>query len=165
MRRCAGAVQKAKRGHVRALQKAKRRRAAALQGAACKEIEEARPGSRMRKDPCTDSEVTLYQTGGGKSRLQVHFSGETAWLSLSQLSELFHRDKSFISKHVKNIFEEGELRPEATAAKFATVQAEGDRAVSREIEFYNLDVIISVGYRVKSYRYSGSDQGKSGYDG
>ena len=106
----------------------------------------------MREDPRIDSEVILYQTEDGKSRLQVHFSGETAWLSLNQLSELFQRDKSVISKHIKNIFEEGELKPEATVAKFATVQSEGDRTVSREIEFYNLDVIISVGYRVKSHR-------------
>ena len=106
----------------------------------------------MNDDPRTDSEVILYQTEDGKSRLQVHFSGETAWLSLNQLSELFQRDKSVISKHIRNIFEEGELKPEATVAKFATVQSEGDRTVSREIEFYNLDVIISVGYRVKSHR-------------
>jgi len=106
----------------------------------------------MSEDPRTDSEVILYQTEDGKSRLQVHFSGETPWLSLNQLSELFQRDKSVISKHIRNIFEEGELKPEATVAKFATVQPEGDRTVSREIEFYNLDVIISVGYRVKSHR-------------
>ncbi len=106
----------------------------------------------MNDNPRTDSEVILYQTEDGKSRLQVHFSGETPWLSLNQLSELFQRDKSVISKHIRNIFEEGELKPEATVAKFATVQSEGDRTVSREIEFYNLDVIISVGYRVKSHR-------------
>ena len=68
------------------------------------------------------------------------------------MAELFQRDKSTISRHIKNIFSEGELRQEATVAKFATVQTEGNRQVSREIEYYNLDVIISVGYRVKSQR-------------
>jgi len=77
---------------------------------------------------------------------------ETVWLSLSQMAELFQRDKSVISKHIKNIFEEGELKSEATVAKSATVQTEGDKQVARDIEFYNLDAIISVGYRVKSHR-------------
>ena len=68
------------------------------------------------------------------------------------MTELFQRDKSTISRHIKNIFSEGELRQESTVAKFATVQMEGTRQVSRDIEYYNLDVIISVGYRVKSLR-------------
>jgi hypothetical protein len=68
------------------------------------------------------------------------------------MAELFQRDKSVISKHIRNVFDEVELKPEATVAKFATVQTEGDRTVSREIEYFNLDVIISVGYRVKSHR-------------
>jgi hypothetical protein len=106
----------------------------------------------MSDDNRSDSEVILYQTEDGKSRLQVRFSGETAWLSLNQLADLFQRDKSVISKHIKNIFEEGELRAEGTVAKFATVQVEGSRTVNREVEFYNLDAIISVGYRVKSHR-------------
>ena len=78
--------------------------------------------------------------------------GETVWLTLNQMAELFQRDKSVISKHIKNVFGEGELSPEPTVANFATVQTEGGRTVRREIEFYNLDVIISVGYRVKSHR-------------
>lgn len=106
----------------------------------------------MTEELRTESEIILYRTEDGNSRLEVRFSGKTAWLSLNQLSELFQRDKSVISKHIKNIFEEGELDPEATVAKFATVQPEGGRKVSRSIEFYNLDVIISVGYRVKSHR-------------
>ena len=73
-------------------------------------------------------------------------------MSLNQLADLFQRDKSVISRHIKNIFEDGELRPESVVANFATVQVEGSREVIREIEFYNLDVIISVGYRVKSHR-------------
>lgn len=68
------------------------------------------------------------------------------------MAELFQRDKSTISRHIKNIFEEGELTQAATVAKFATVQTEGTRTVERNIDYYNLDVIISVGYRVKSHR-------------
>jgi hypothetical protein len=74
------------------------------------------------------------------------------WLSLDQLTDLFERDKSTISRHIRNIYKEGELERGATVAKFATVQTEGEREVTREIEYYNLDVIISVGYRVKSQR-------------
>lgn len=96
------------------------------------------------------SQILFYQTEDGQTRLDVRLLDETGWLSLNQLAELFQRDKSVISKHIKNVFDERELDPTATVAKFATVQKEGDREVSREIECYNLDVIISVGYRVKS---------------
>ena len=98
------------------------------------------------------SELILYQTEDNRTRIEVRLENETVWLTLNQLAELFQRDKSVISKHIKNIFEEGELHPEATVAKNATVQTEGARAVSRDLEFYNLDVIIAVGYRVKSHR-------------
>lgn len=94
----------------------------------------------------------VYQTQDGKLKIDVRFQGETVWLSLNQQAELFQRDKSVISRHIKNVFEEGELRREGTVAKSATVQIEGGKQVTREIEFYNLDVIISVGYRVKSHR-------------
>jgi hypothetical protein len=77
---------------------------------------------------------------------------ETVWLSLEQMSELFQRDKSTISRHIKNVFADGELLEEATVANFATVQMEGNREITRNITHYNLDVIISVGYRVKSLR-------------
>ena len=97
-------------------------------------------------------EIILCQTEDGRTRLEVRIKDETVWLSLNQMADLFQRDKSVISRHIKNVFAEGELRPEATVAKSATVQTEGGRAVGREIEFYNLDVIISVGYRVKSHR-------------
>jgi hypothetical protein len=106
----------------------------------------------MSDEPLPKSEIILYQTEDGRTRIEVQFKGETPWLSLNQMAALFQRDKSVISKHIKNAFDEGELRPEATVAKFATVQTEGSRTVSRDIEFYNLDVIISVGYRVKSHR-------------
>jgi hypothetical protein len=98
------------------------------------------------------AEVLLYQTEDGRTRVEVRFDGETAWLSLSQMAELFQRDKSVISRHIKNVFDEGELSPAATVAKNATVQIEGTREITREIEAFNLDMIISVGYRVKSQR-------------
>ena len=97
-------------------------------------------------------EVIIYRSADGLAELSVQLEGDTVWLSLSQMAELFDRDKSTISRHIKNIFEEGELEKNSTVAKFATVQSEGDRMVSRDVEFYNLDVIISVGYRVKSLR-------------
>ncbi len=98
------------------------------------------------------SDFLLYQTEDGHTKVEVRFTGETAWLSLNQMADLFQRDKSVISKHINNVYNDGELKKESTVAKFATVQKEGSREVSREIEFYNLDVIISVGYRVKSHR-------------
>lgn len=97
-------------------------------------------------------EVIIYQTEGGLSKLEVNLKNETVWLSIDQMAELFQRDKSTISRHIKNVFEEGELVREATVAFFATVQDEGGRPVERRIEYFNLDVIISVGYRVKSQR-------------
>ena len=102
--------------------------------------------------PPQSSDHSSTKRKTARTRMDVRFKGETAWLSLNQMAELFQRDKSVISKHIKNTFAEGELRAEATVAKFATVQTEGGRTVSRDIEFYNLDVIISVGYRVKSHR-------------
>jgi hypothetical protein len=104
-----------------------------------------------KKTPvASDGQFLVYQAEDGKLKIDVRFQGETVWLSLNQLAELFQRDKSVISRHIKNVFDEGELRPEGTVAKSATVQTEGGKQVTREIEFFNLDVIISVGYRVKS---------------
>ena len=94
--------------------------------------------------------MLIYQSGDGKIKIDVRFEKETVWLSLDQMATLFGRDKSTISRHVKNVFEERELSLEATVANFATVQTEGNREVVRNIDYYNLDVIISVGYRVKS---------------
>jgi len=102
--------------------------------------------------PDDPGQFILYQTEDGRTRVEVRFFRETVWLSLSQMAELFQRDKSVISRHIANVFEEGELDREATVAEFATVQTEGPRQVERRIEHYNLDVIISVGYRVKSHR-------------
>ncbi len=97
-------------------------------------------------------EIIIYQTPDGQTELDVKVDKESVWLSLSQISMLFDRDKSVISRHISNVFKEGELDHEATVAKNATVQIEGDRSVVRDVDFYNLDVIISVGYRVKSQR-------------
>ena len=97
-------------------------------------------------------QILLYQTPDGESRIEVRLEGETVWLNLEQMAELFQRNKSTISRHIKNVFEEGELSADSTVAFFATVQTEGKRKVEREIAFYNLDMIISVGYRVHSYR-------------
>lgn len=97
-------------------------------------------------------EVIIYRSADGLAELSVQLEDDTVWLSLNQMAELFDRDKSTISRHIKNIYAEGELDESSTVAKFATVQSEGERTVSREVEYYNLDVIISVGYRVKSMR-------------
>jgi hypothetical protein len=100
----------------------------------------------------TQSEILIYQTEDGRTRINVRLQDETVWLSLNQMAELFQRDKSVISRHISNVFKEGELGPDSTVAKFATVQTEGTRQVARQVDHYNLDVIISVGYRVRSHR-------------
>jgi prophage maintenance system killer protein len=97
-------------------------------------------------------EVLVYESPDGGVRVDVRLEQETVWLSLNQMAELFGRDKSVISRHLRNVFQSGELAPAATIAKNATVQREGGRAVTREIEYYNLDAILSVGYRVNSKR-------------
>lgn len=99
-----------------------------------------------------NTELIIYQTEDGKTKIDVHMENETVWLSLDQMAELFQRDKSTISRHIKNVFAEGELQEETTVANFATVQIEGNREITRNITHFNLDVIISVGYRVKSLR-------------
>ncbi len=96
--------------------------------------------------------IILYTTPDGESKIEVTLQDETVWLTLDQMAELFQRNKSTISRHIKNIFETGELNADTTVAFFATVQTEGKRIVERNIAFYNLDMIISVGYRVNSYR-------------
>jgi prophage maintenance system killer protein len=96
------------------------------------------------------SQIVIYKTKSGETKVDVRFENETVWLTQSGLAELFETTKNNISIHIKNIFEEGELMKEATVKDFLTVQKEGGREVSREIEHYNLDLIISVGYRIKS---------------
>ena len=103
-------------------------------------------------DSIRNSNIIIYTTEDGLSKIETTFDGDTVWLSIDQMAELFQRNKSTISRHIKNIYSEEELVQEATVAYFATVQNEGNRQVERNICYYNLDVIISVGYRVKSKR-------------
>lgn len=97
-------------------------------------------------------DILLYQTEDGRTCLEVSVDAQTVWLSQAQVAELFQTTKQNVSLHIRNIFEEGELLRPATVKESLTVQREGQRNVQRQVEFYNLDVIISVGYRVKSHR-------------
>ena len=103
---------------------------------------------KLQSEP-EPAEFLIYQTEDGQTRLEVTFRGETCWLSLNQLAELFQRDKSVISRHISNIYSEGELARGSVVANYATTAADGK---NYHVEYYNLDVIISVGYRVKSHR-------------
>lgn len=95
-------------------------------------------------------EIVLYRPDQLASHIEVRLEDDTVWLNRNQISVLFDRDVKTIGKHINNVFSEGELEEKSTVAKFATVQNEGSRQVERQVEHYNLDVIISVGYRVKS---------------
>jgi prophage maintenance system killer protein len=97
-------------------------------------------------------EVMIYEDPEHRVRVDVRLAQDSIWLNLNQMAALFERDKSVISRHLRNVFREKELDRKATVAKFATVQQEGDRQVVRQVEYYNLDAIISVGYRVNSRR-------------
>ena len=94
--------------------------------------------------------IIIYKGDDGQSKLEVLLENETVWLSQKQMVELFQSSKANVSEHIKNIFGEGELIPQATVRNFRTVRKEGNRNVSRDVEHYNLDMIISLGYRVKS---------------
>ena len=96
------------------------------------------------------NEIILYQSNNLAEHIEVRIDDETVWLTLNQIAQLFNRDKSVISRHLSSIYKEGELSQEATVAKNATVQFEAGRKVQRDIDYYNLDAIISVGYRVNS---------------
>ena len=100
----------------------------------------------------TESQFLVYQTEDGKLKIDVRFEGETVWLAQQQMAELFQTTKQNISLHIQNIYEEQELERVSTVKDSLTVQQEGNRSVRRRVELYNLDVIISVGYRVKSLR-------------
>ena len=105
------------------------------------------------EESTSKGEILIYQSEDGKATIEVKLEKETVWMTQSQLCALFERDKSVISRHLRNIFEEGELKRESTVAKIATVVQRGFRGASSEyLEYYNLDVIISLGYRVKSHR-------------
>ena len=93
--------------------------------------------------------MMIYTTADGLTKVETTFDQDTVWLSLDQMAELFQRNKSTISRHIRKIYEEGELKRESVVAKFATTAADGK---TYDVDYYNLDVIISVGYRVKSQR-------------
>ncbi len=97
-----------------------------------------------------NNNIIIYEGKNGQPKLEVSMKDETVWLTQAQMVELFQSSKANVSEHIKNIFDEGELTSEATVRKFRTVRKEGDREVAREIEHYNLDMIISLGYRIKS---------------
>lgn len=96
------------------------------------------------------TEILLYNTPNGKVKVEIYLQNETVWLSQQKMADLFGVDRSVVTKHLANIYSENELNKEATCAKIAQVQTEGDRKVNRQIEYYNLDAIISVAYRVNS---------------
>ncbi len=96
------------------------------------------------------TEILLYTTPNGKVKVEIYLQNETIWLTQQKIADLFGVDRSVVTKHLANIYTENELSKESTCARIAQVQTEGERTVNRQIEFYNLDVIISVGYRVNS---------------
>ena len=100
----------------------------------------------------TGGDIVLYKTKDGRVALDVHLERETLWLSQKQMSALFDKDADTIGLHIRNVFKEGELGKSATTEEYSVVQNEGGRSVNRSVRFYNLDVVISVGYRVKSQR-------------
>lgn len=104
------------------------------------------------RSPQPSGKLILYQSDDGLTRLDVRLENESVWLSQAQMAELFQTTKQNVSLHIRNLFLEGELPRAATVKESLTVQLEGKRSVARRIELYNLDVIISVGYRVKSHR-------------
>ena len=104
------------------------------------------------RDGSPGGEVVVYEAPDGEVQLSVRLNKETVWLTLRQMAELFERDRSVVNRHVLNLFQEGELERSATCADFAQIRPEGGRRVTRKIKHFNLDVIISVGYRVKSLR-------------
>jgi hypothetical protein len=99
----------------------------------------------------SSSQIVIYQTEDGNTRLEVRLEQETVWLTQKMMAELFQVSVPTINEHVKNVYREAELMPEATIRKFRIVQKEGQRTIGRMVDFYNLDMIISVGYRVKSH--------------
>ncbi len=102
--------------------------------------------------PVTESRILFYQSEDGTSRIEVRLEEGTVWLPQALIAELYQTTKQNISLHIRNIFEEGELQPEATVKEYLTVQHEGSRAVQRRVAYYNLDVILAIGYRVRSHR-------------
>jgi hypothetical protein len=106
----------------------------------------------MSDEPLPQSEIILYQTEDGRTRIQCRFENETVWLTQALLAELFEIGVNTVNYHLKAIFAEGELHPEATIRYYRIVRAEGRREVTRDLEHYNLDAILAVGFRVRSHR-------------
>lgn len=102
--------------------------------------------------PVTQSSILFYQTEEGSSRIEVRLEEGTVWLSQVMIAELYQTTKQNISLHIRHIFDEGELNPEGTVKQYLTVQTEGSRTVQRNIDYYNLDMILAIGYRVRSSR-------------
>nr|WP_314867851.1 RhuM family protein [uncultured Prevotella sp.] len=99
-----------------------------------------------------NDKIIIYQSEDGKTQLDVKLEGETMWLTQAQMVELFQTSKQNVSLHINNIYKEGELEKEATVKDYLTVQSEGARTIHRRVKYYNLDMIISVGYRVNTKR-------------
>ena len=99
-----------------------------------------------------DNQIIIYQTEDGQTKVDVRMENETVWLTQAQMAELFQTDRTSIVRHINNIYKIEELEKEATCAKIAQVQMEGNRKVTRQVPYFNLDMIISVGYRVNSKR-------------
>ena len=111
-----------------------------------------KPTDKSKATPPSGGQFLVYQTEDGKLKIDVRFEGETVWLTQQHMAELFQTTVPNVSMHIRNVFAEGELQPAATVKESLIVRQEGSRSVQRSVEFYNLDVIISVGYRVKSHR-------------
>ena len=105
----------------------------------------------MSGEPVHTGKILIYQNEKGDTKIDVYFEEDTIWMTQKAMCELYQVAKSSVSEHITNIFQDGELEPEATVRKFRTVQTEGTRQVTREREFYNLDMILAVGYRVRSH--------------
>ena len=99
-----------------------------------------------------NDQIVIYQTDDGQTQIDVRLENDTVWLTQAQMVELFQTTKQNVSLHLSNLFKEGELEEKGTVKEYLTVQQEGKRSVSRRVKYYDLDVIISVGYRVKSKR-------------
>ena len=104
----------------------------------------------MNNELANTGKILIYQNEKGDTKVDVYFTEDTIWMTQKSMCELYQVAKSSISEHIRNILEDGELDEDATVRKFRTVQAEGSRQVSRELDYYSLDMILAVGYRVRS---------------
>jgi prophage maintenance system killer protein len=104
----------------------------------------------MKKETVKQEQIVIYQSANNKTKIEVRLKEETVWMTQKQMAELFGKNVMTINEHIKNVYKEGELERSATIRKFLIVQKEGKRLVNRELEYYSLDTIISIGYRVKS---------------